>query len=90
MEDDEFWQDIIPLELGPIPQLHDSVVAIGYPSGGDNLCITSGVVSRVDVTTYAHSNFRYVHPMMMFCSNFTLKFVSTPQILLNCYQILLN
>ncbi|AFZ80273.1 serine protease, putative [Theileria equi strain WA] len=58
VEDDSFWEGIIPLELGTVPNLHDSVTVVGYPTGGDNLCITSGVVSRVDVTTYAHSNFR--------------------------------
>jgi S1-C subfamily serine protease len=26
-----------------------------YPSGGDNVCVTSGVTSRVDVTQYVHS-----------------------------------
>ena len=39
-----------------IPALQDGVIVLGYPRGGDNLCITSGVVSRVDVNTYAHSN----------------------------------
>ncbi|OEH75429.1 hypothetical protein cyc_04813 [Cyclospora cayetanensis] len=42
--------------LQQIPALQDGVVVLGYPRGGDNLCITSGVVSRVDVNTYAHSN----------------------------------
>ncbi|GFE53642.1 serine protease [Babesia ovis] len=58
VDNDEFWEGVCPLELGDVPNLHDSVTVVGYPTGGDNLCITSGVVSRVDVTTYAHSNFR--------------------------------
>jgi S1-C subfamily serine protease len=28
---------------------------IGYPTGGDNTSITSGVVSRVEVTLYVHA-----------------------------------
>lgn len=58
VDDDLFWEGVKPLELGEVPSLHDSVTVVGYPTGGDNLCITSGVVSRVDVNTYAHSNFR--------------------------------
>ncbi|CDR95924.1 DegP protease, putative [Babesia bigemina] len=58
VDDDSFWSGVKPLELGEVPSLHDAVTVVGYPTGGDNLCITSGVVSRVDVTTYAHSNFR--------------------------------
>ncbi|GIX66278.1 serine protease [Babesia caballi] len=58
VDDDAFWEGVRPLDLGDVPSLHDAVTVVGYPTGGDNLCITSGVVSRVDVTTYAHSNFR--------------------------------
>eukprot|EP00371_Babesia_bovis_P001715 XP_001610362.1 DegP protease [Babesia bovis T2Bo] len=58
VDSEEFWEGVEPLELGEVPSLHDAVTVVGYPAGGDNLCITSGVVSRVDVTTYAHSNFR--------------------------------
>jgi S1-C subfamily serine protease len=28
---------------------------VGYPTGGDNTSITSGVVSRVEVTQYVHA-----------------------------------
>ncbi|XP_954412.1 serine protease (zymogen-like), putative [Theileria annulata] len=58
VDDDSFWEGIEPFEFGDVPNLHDNVTVVGYPTGGDNLCITSGVVSRVDVTTYCHSNFR--------------------------------
>lgn len=44
------------MTLPQVPALQDAVVVLGYPRGGDNLCITSGVVSRVDVNPYAHSN----------------------------------
>ena len=27
---------------------------MGFPQGGDNLSITSGVVSRIELTNYAH------------------------------------
>ncbi len=38
-----------------IPQLQDDVFVIGYPMGGDNACITQGVVSRVEPVIYAHA-----------------------------------
>jgi len=38
-----------------VPQLQESVRVIGYPTGGDNTSITSGVVSRVEVTQYVHA-----------------------------------
>lgn len=34
--------------------LLQSVVVIGYPTGGENTSVTSGVVSRVEVTQYVH------------------------------------
>eukprot|EP00736_Rhodelphis_marinus_P011293 Rmarinus@m.22490 len=55
VEDEEFWTDLTPLEFGGVPSLRDSVTVVGYPLGGDNISITSGVVSRVDVQQYAHA-----------------------------------
>lgn len=31
-----------------VPALFSEVVCVGYPTGGDNLCVTKGVVSRLD------------------------------------------
>ncbi|GAB4814947.1 hypothetical protein N2152v2_001993 [Parachlorella kessleri] len=57
VEDQAFWEQpspLKPLELGDIPQLQDDVIVLGYPTGGTNLCVTQGVVSRVGMTPYAH------------------------------------
>jgi S1-C subfamily serine protease len=35
--------------------LQEQVLVVGYPTGGDNTSITSGVVSRVEVTQYVHA-----------------------------------
>ena len=43
-----------PLELGDIPELQESVSVCGFPQGGENLSITQGVVSRVELTQYVH------------------------------------
>jgi len=54
VEDDSFWEGITPLEFGEVPHLQDSVTVIGYPTGGDNISITQGIVSRVDYVHYTH------------------------------------
>lgn len=48
--DPRFWQGKESLELSSLlPQLDDNVTCIGFPMGGDNICVTRGVVSRIDV-----------------------------------------
>ncbi|CAI7925936.1 unnamed protein product [Closterium sp. NIES-53] len=54
VEDDEFWKDVQPLKLGSLPHLQDPVTVVGYPIGGDTISVTSGVVSRIEVTAYVH------------------------------------
>ncbi|KAG2444359.1 hypothetical protein HXX76_001115 [Chlamydomonas incerta] len=56
--DEAFWStptSMLPLELGEVPELQQGVVVVGYPTGGDNTSVTSGVVSRVEVAQYAHA-----------------------------------
>ena len=50
----DFWRGMRPIELGPLPALQESVTVVGFPVGGDNLSITQGVVSRVDMQDYVH------------------------------------
>jgi S1-C subfamily serine protease len=52
--DEEFWKDVEPLEFGGIPHLQEAVTVIGYPTGGDNICVTKGVISRIEETYYSH------------------------------------
>ena len=55
VDDDEFWRGITPITLAPrLPLLQDEVTVVGFPVGGDNLAITAGVVSRIDVQEYVH------------------------------------
>ncbi|KAN0009242.1 hypothetical protein ACTFIU_006517 [Dictyostelium citrinum] len=58
VEDDEFWEGLIPLELGDLPDLQDTITVVGFPTGGSNICVTQGVVSRIDLQPYAHSETR--------------------------------
>ena len=56
VDDPKFFETTKPLRFGGLPMLQDTVVVIGYPRGGDQLSITEGVVSRIDVAPYAHSS----------------------------------
>jgi len=56
--DESFWRDVEALEFGDIPELQEAITVIGYPTGGDSISVTKGVVSRVEETYYSHGNFR--------------------------------
>ncbi|KAJ6343608.1 hypothetical protein OIU76_005366 [Salix suchowensis] len=56
VESEEFWEGAEPLEFGHLPRLQDSVTVVGYPLGGDTISVTKGVVSRIEVTSYAHGS----------------------------------
>lgn len=47
------------LHFGALPSLKDEIITIGYPAGGDKLSVTEGIVSRIDVQYYKHSNYKY-------------------------------
>lgn len=54
VEDETFWEELPSFVLGSVPELQDEVTVIGYPTGGDNISITTGVVSRIELGQYAH------------------------------------
>ncbi|KAF3329156.1 Protease Do-like 9 [Carex littledalei] len=56
VSDDEFWEDVSPLEFGSLPALQDAVTVVGYPIGGDTISVTSGVVSRIEILSYVHGS----------------------------------
>lgn len=49
------FKGIQPLLIGGIPKLNTTVIAVGYPIGGDRISVTRGVVSRIDFRGYSHS-----------------------------------
>jgi hypothetical protein len=56
-----FFAGVAPLPLAPadaLPALRDKVFVLGYLVGGDDLSITEGVVSRIEVQSYSHSHAR--------------------------------
>ena len=54
VKDDGFFDHLQPLELGDLPKVRSAVVTYGYPAGGEEISYTKGVVSRVELETYAH------------------------------------
>ncbi|XP_018822154.1 protease Do-like 2, chloroplastic [Juglans regia] len=56
VESKEFWEGAESLDFGRLPCLQDAVTVVGYPLGGDTISVTKGVVSRIEVTSYAHGS----------------------------------
>lgn len=56
VNDDEFWEGVVPVEFGDLPALQDAVTVVGYPIGGDTISVTSGVVSRIEILSYVHGS----------------------------------
>src|SRR4030095_13017077 len=57
--DRRFRDGIDPAKLGELPDLRDRVAVVGFPIGGEEISITEGVVSRIEVQRYSHSQ-RYL------------------------------
>ena len=55
VSDESFMEGIDAHELGGLPRLRDRVSVVGYPVGGEEISITEGVVSRMEVQRYTHS-----------------------------------
>lgn len=58
VNDDNFLEDVEPADIGEFPDLRDTVSVVGYPVGGEEISITQGVVSRLEVQKYDHSQRR--------------------------------
>ena len=56
LKDPSQYPDITPIKFDQLPEMRDKVVTVGYPSGGRQVSYTEGVVSRIDVMSYAYSN----------------------------------
>jgi S1-C subfamily serine protease len=56
VDEEAFWEGMEPLRIGNRPAMQSTVSTVGYPMGGNKLSITKGVVSRIEVQSYSHSN----------------------------------
>jgi S1-C subfamily serine protease len=56
VSDTRFFENTKPLSVGKaIPELESEVTTYGYPTGGDRISVTEGVISRLELSTYSHS-----------------------------------
>jgi len=53
LEDESFFETHAPLpRASKIPDIKDPVLVYGYPTGGNSLSITKGIVSRIEFASY--------------------------------------
>ncbi|TNF48486.1 trypsin-like serine protease, partial [bacterium] len=55
VDDFTFFEGAMPMKLGETPLIRDSVSVYGFPLGGETVSVTQGIVSRIEVSRYAHS-----------------------------------
>jgi S1-C subfamily serine protease len=55
VDDPKFFQGTASVTFGDMPFKRDKVAVYGFPVGGEEMSITEGVVSRIELSTYAHS-----------------------------------
>jgi S1-C subfamily serine protease len=60
VEDKTFFSGTESLSLGDFPETLQEVLVYGFPTGGDSLSITKGILSRVVYQKYAHSDYAFV------------------------------
>lgn len=54
VEDEKFFDGMEALEFGDLPEVRSTVTTYGYPSGGEQISYTAGVVSRIELHGYVH------------------------------------
>lgn len=55
VQDPAFYQGAKPVKIAPLSDISDRVAVCGYPIGGDRVSVTEGIVSRIEVLSYAQS-----------------------------------
>ncbi|MCH1429892.1 MAG: serine protease [Chlamydiales bacterium] len=58
VEDPDFLNGVMPLEIGEMPRPRDEIYTLGYPTGGEKLSVTRGVVSRTEIQSSVHSGMK--------------------------------
>ncbi|MGB8332111.1 MAG: trypsin-like peptidase domain-containing protein [Polyangiales bacterium] len=58
VRDEDFFRGASAVPIGEMPGLQQEVQVWGFPEGGKTLSITSGIVSRIEVDTYAQTGRR--------------------------------
>lgn len=55
VEDKSFFEGAKPLVFGELPKIQQEITVYGFPTGGDTMSVTTGVVSRIEHLRYVHS-----------------------------------
>lgn len=55
VEDKEFFNKSVPFEFAKSYELRNKIQALGYPIGGNEVAITEGVISRIEMQQYSHT-----------------------------------
>lgn len=58
VDDERFLTGVDPAPLGGLPELRARVSVVGFPVGGQEVSVTEGIVSRIEVQRYSHSRRR--------------------------------
>ena len=63
LDDPTFFDTHPPVaRASKLPQIKDAVLAYGFPTGGNSLSITKGIVSRIEFVSLQLSGVRPAHP----------------------------
>jgi len=54
VDEPRFFAGVKPLRIAPTPARQTRVQVLGYPVGGESLCVTEGVLSRFEMDLYVH------------------------------------
>lgn len=57
VSDERFFNRSAAIPLGGLPGVGERVTAMGFPTGGDDLSITSGIVSRIENVDYTYGDY---------------------------------
>jgi len=60
VKDESFFEGAKSLSLGELPKIQQNITVYGFPMGGNALSVSTGVVSRIEHTGYAHSQERFL------------------------------
>lgn len=57
VDDEDFFKKTTPINIGDLPEVGNKVNVLGFPTGGNDLSITSGIVSRIENIDYNYDNY---------------------------------
>lgn len=59
--DKKYFKNVPSLGFGAVPKLRTPVATVGFPTGGEQISVTEGIVSRIEYRRYVHPyNFNHL------------------------------